>query len=171
MLKLTQIDANTISDTEWLATIPCSHEQLGYAQASKAAFERDATKAARLSFLTLALKGTTLERDTYRTFKTFLVAECGGCWNCDHLLSAYLKHPLDQVLGGLSVWWRQRSETRQRDWAARVDRLKESEEAKNRAVASEVRMRLQAIHALLLAIFLLVVPVFILTMEHRHHAY
>ena len=78
-----------------------------------------------------------------------------------NLLSAYLKHPLDKVLGGLSSWWRQRSETRQKAWATRVDRLRESEEARNMAVATEVRFRLQAIHLLLLAIFLLVLPVFI----------
>lgn len=78
-----------------------------------------------------------------------------------NLLSAYLKDPLDKALASMSSWWRRRSEARQKAWSARVDRIGSSEEARNSAAQSEIRLRLQAIHLLLLAIFLLVIPVFI----------
>jgi hypothetical protein len=79
-----------------------------------------------------------------------------------NLLSSYLKSRLDKTVASTSSWWRRRSADRQRSWEARVEQISSSEEVRNAEVLSELRQRLQSIHMLLLAIFLLLLPLFTL---------
>ena len=80
-----------------------------------------------------------------------------------NLLSAYLKGSVDKALTGTSSWWRRRSSARQLAWQARIDLLRSNEQARHAVAASEVRLRLQSIHMLLLAIFIVLLPMFMAT--------
>jgi hypothetical protein len=73
-----------------------------------------------------------------------------------NLLSAYLKPSLDKYFSSTSSWWRNRSEKRRAVWVVRVERIVQDEKFERSEVESEVRLRLLAIHSLLLAIFLIV---------------
>ncbi|MFA7322055.1 MAG: hypothetical protein WC000_11380 [Dokdonella sp.] len=76
-----------------------------------------------------------------------------------NLLSSYLKNPLDRTIARTSSWWRSKSVARQKAWERKVERLSSSEEARNAAGLLEIRLRLQSIHMLLLAIFMLLLPI------------
>jgi hypothetical protein len=76
-----------------------------------------------------------------------------------NLLSAYLKSLADKALNGTSSWLGRRSTARQLAWQARVNRVRLDEEAKHEALASEFRLRLQSIHFLLLAMFVMLLAI------------
>lgn len=75
-----------------------------------------------------------------------------------NLLSAYLKNPLDGAIARTFTWWRSRSIARKSAWEKRIERLRSSEEARTAAGLLEISFRLQSIHMLLLAIFILILP-------------
>jgi hypothetical protein len=80
-----------------------------------------------------------------------------------NLLSAYMKGSLDKAHTATSSWWRRRSSVRQLSWENQIKRLRNSEDAKRLAAASEIRNRLQSLHMLLLAILMLLLPAFMNT--------
>lgn len=80
-----------------------------------------------------------------------------------NLLSAYMKGALDKALAGTSSWWRRRSSSRQLAWESRIKHLRDDEEARRKAATFEVRTRLQSLHLLLLAMFMLLLPAFMNT--------
>ncbi|MGL4796249.1 MAG: hypothetical protein ACRC23_21415 [Aeromonas jandaei] len=76
-----------------------------------------------------------------------------------NLFSSYLKSLLDRTIAKTSSWWRSKSDARQKAWKRQVELLSASEDARNAASWLEIRSRLQSMHLLLLAIFLLLLPI------------
>jgi len=79
-----------------------------------------------------------------------------------NLLSAYLKSPLDKILASTSAWWRRKSEARRQAWEMRIDLIRSSDKVRNATALLEIRHRLQSITMLLLAIFMLILPLFVM---------
>ena len=87
-----------------------------------------------------------------------------------NLLSGYIKASMDIWLSKLFISWNERSTKQNNAWTALVDGIKSSDSTHHSAVAKETRARLQAIHFLLLAIFISNFP-FMVSLESGGYTY
>lgn len=78
-----------------------------------------------------------------------------------NLFSSFLRGQINRTVLSTSTWWRRRSAARQKAWEERIERLSISEAAREFTKHSEIIQRLQSIHLLLLAIFMLILPLFL----------
>lgn len=78
-----------------------------------------------------------------------------------NLLSSYLKGQIDRTVISTTTWWREKSVARQKAWEERIERLRKSEDAREFTKHLEIVQRLQSIHLLLLAMFMLILPLFV----------
>ena len=77
-----------------------------------------------------------------------------------NLLAAYLKSRLDKIAERTFSWWGSKSDKNKAEWCIRIESIRQNESVKNSEFFRELRSRLQAIHLLLIAIFVFVVALF-----------